>query len=245
MRWFELLGASMSRDTGAGIEAGSEFKTRFSIVQQSLVIDLGRRRRILSSAPRGGGFVQARYVINHQVDANPRRSDDPVRKCEWGDPARYLGLVARKVGATDDCVALMTAVPMNRLVVLREQAENLWIEGFFTAGVTNAVRAGDSVGTEEGYGPGTINMILVTNARLTHSAMVCAVQVMTEAKTAALFRANVHCWRGRPGATGTGTDATVIVCGDGPPLKFSGTHTKIGMMIGQLVLRALHKGLRP
>ena len=143
------------------------------------------------------------------------------------------------------CVGLMTAVPIRRLIALREQAEGLWVEGYFTAGVTNAVRAGDSIGTEQEYGPGTINMVLVTNARLTRSAMVCAVQVVTEAKTAALFRANVHCSRGKAGATGTGTDATVIVCGDGPSLKFSGTHTMIGMILGRLVLRGLQKGLRP
>lgn len=224
---------------------GPELRTRFSITQQSLVIDLGQRRRILSSAPRGGGFVRARYVINHQVDSNPGRFGHPVPICEWGDPARYLGSVAKKVGVTRDCVGLMTAVPIKRLVALREQVEGLWVEGFFTAGVTNAVRAGDLIGTDQEYGPGTINMVLVTNARLTRSAMVCAVQVVTEAKTAALFRANVPCWQGRPGATGTGTDATVIVSGDGPSLKFSGTHTMIGMMLGRLVLRGLQKGLRP
>lgn len=234
----------MKPDIGVGLGTGSDFRTSFSITQQSLVIDLGQRRRILSSAPRGGGFVRARYVINHQVDAN-RRSDQPVPICEWGDPARYLGSVAKKVGVTHDCVGLMTAVPIGRLVALREQAEDLWVEGFFTAGVTNAVRAGDLVDTEHAYGLGTINMVLVTNARLTRSAMVCAVQVVTEAKTAALFRANVPCWRGRLGATGTGTDATVIVCGDGPSLKFSGTHTRIGMILGRLVLRGLEKGLRP
>jgi adenosylcobinamide hydrolase len=235
----------MKPDIGVSLGAGSGFRTRFSITQQSLVIDLGQRRRILSSAPRGGGFVRARYVINHQVDSNPRRSDHPAPICEWGDPARYLGAVAKKVGVTHDCVGLMTAVPIKRLVALREQAEGLWVEGFFTAGVTNAVRAGDSIVAEQEYGPGTINMVLVTNARLTRSAMVCAVQVVTEAKTAALFRANVHCSRGKAGATGTGTDATVIVCGDGPSLKFSGTHTMIGMMLGRLVLRGLQKGLRP
>lgn len=227
-----------------GRDVNSEFRTCFAITQQSLVIDLGQRRRILSSAPRGGGFARARYVINHQVDANPI-SGRPVPAREWSDPARYLGSVAKKIGVTHDCVGLMTAVPIRRLVVLREQAESLWVEGFFTAGVTNAVRAGDSIVTGYAYEPGTINMVLVTNARLPRSAMVCAVQVVTEAKTAALFRANVPCWRGKPGATGTGTDATVIVCGDGPSLKFSGTHTRIGMMLGRLVLRGLQKGLRP
>ncbi len=234
----------MKPDMGTARRAWSQFTTRFSIIQQSLVIDLRERRRILSSAPRGGGFVRARYVINHQVDANPIRSDPPAPMCEWGDPARYLGSIARKVGVTHDCVGLMTAVPIRRLIALREQVEGLWVEGFFTVGVTNAVRAGDSISAGQDYNPGTINMVVVTNARLTRSAMVCAVQVVTEAKTAALFRANVHCSKGNAGATGTGTDATVIVSGDGPALKFSGTHTVIGMMLGRLVLRGLQKGLR-
>jgi adenosylcobinamide hydrolase len=244
MRWLKPFAESMKHNIGVDLGAGSGFRTSFSITQQSLVIDLERRRRILSSAPRGGGFVQARYVINHQVDSNARHSGHPRPICKWGDPARYLGSVAKKVGVTHDCVGLMTAVPIRRLVVLREQEEGLWVEGFFTAGVTNAVRAGDWIGTEQEYGPGTINMVLVTNARLSRSAMVCAIQVTTEAKTAALFRAHVPCAKGKAGATGTGTDATVIVCGDGPSLKFSGTHTLIGMMMGRLVLRALHKGLR-
>lgn len=247
MCWCEPLAVSMKRDHRVDLGAGAGFRTRFSIIQQSLVIDLGQRRRILSSAPRGGGFVRARYVINHQVEASARLSpsNQAVRICGWGDPARYLGSLAKKVGVTPDCVGLMTAVPIRRLVALREQVDGLWVEGFFTAGVTNAVRAGDAISREQAYGPGTINMVLVTNAQLTRSAMVGAVQVVTEAKTAALFRANVPCSTGKAGATGTGTDATVVVCGDGPSLKFSGTHTMIGMMLGRLVMRGLQKGLRP
>jgi len=60
---------------------------------------------------------------------------------------------------------------------------------------------------DRGTYPGTINLILVTNARLSVSAMVGMVQVATEAKTAALFDADVKSWTGRSGATGTGTDA--------------------------------------
>ena len=59
--------------------------------------------------------------------------------------------------------------------------------------------------------PGTINVILVTNARLSAAAMVGMVQVATEAKTAVLLRAKVKSWTGRSGATGTGTDAVVVV----------------------------------
>ena len=58
---------------------------------------------------------------------------------------------------------------------------------------------------------GTINMILITNAALSASAMVTLVQVATESKTAALLAHGVKTWTGQPGATGTGTDAVVVI----------------------------------
>ncbi|MBI3602957.1 MAG: adenosylcobinamide amidohydrolase, partial [Nitrospirae bacterium] len=45
----------------------ASFATTFRLIGQTLLIDLGKPRRVLSSAPRGGGFTKARYVVNHQV----------------------------------------------------------------------------------------------------------------------------------------------------------------------------------
>lgn len=212
------------------------------------MIDLGKPRRVLSSAARGGGLVRARYVLNHQVPANPGAECSSRRK--WSDPARYLGRVASSLGADHHVVALMTAVPLEQLVVLREGTAGLWVEGFFTVGVTNAVRAGEPVSPVRNkrvrHFPGTINIILVTNASLSPPAMVGVVQVATESKTAVLLSEGVPSWTGKPGATGTGTDAVVVVVGrrgDGPTLRYSGTHTKIGELVGRLVSRGVKKGL--
>ncbi|MEX5282475.1 MAG: adenosylcobinamide amidohydrolase [Nitrospiraceae bacterium] len=229
--------------------------TRFMLKDRTLLIDLGRSRRILSSAPRGGGLVRARSIINHQVPDNPIRGASPAPRIadlaavrRWGDPARYLGCVAARLQAHPPVVGLMTAVSLDRLMICREQQEEFWVEGFFTVGVSNAVRVGEAADLGErrvvSRGAGTINIILITNAALTVSAMVTAVQVATEGKTAALLEAEVPSWTGRPGATGTGTDAVVIVGGDGPPARYSGTHTTIGWLIGRLVRRAVAKGLR-
>ena len=114
-----------------------------------------------------------------------------------------------------DCVGLMTAVPMTQLVVHREARDGLWIEGFATVGVTNAVRAGEPVvrlHSQEATA-GTINLILVTNGCLAVPAMVGAVQVATESKTGVLRDQAVPSWTGLPGATGTGTDAVVVASG--------------------------------
>ncbi|MEW6544991.1 MAG: adenosylcobinamide amidohydrolase [Nitrospirota bacterium] len=216
---------------------------------RTLVVDLGRLCPVLSSAPLGGGLVRARYILNHQVQANPIGAPIRDRRRRWPDPSRSLSLIARRVQADCRSVGMMTAVPLAQLVTLREEAGGLWVEGFFTVGVTNAVRAGEPTAHEDRVPvrAGTINLVLVTNARLTSSALVGAVQVATEGKTAALLAAKVPSWTGRSGATGTGTDTVVVACGAGPAgpsLRYSGTHTRIGAMIGRLVSRGVAEGLR-
>ncbi|WP_447980206.1 adenosylcobinamide amidohydrolase [Candidatus Nitrospira bockiana] len=218
------------------------FVTSFRVIERTLVIDLHRPRRILSSAPRGGGLVTARYVLNHQVDIRPEVRDDG-----WGDPRRYLGRLAHRLRAGQRCVALMTAVPMTQLVCIREQADGVWMEAFLTVGLTNAVRVGESPVARERRlrgTPGTINVILVTNARLALSAMVTLVQVATEGKTAALLAAGVKSCSGADGATGTGTDALVVVNGAGPRVRYGGTHTLIGALVGRVISRGMDEGIR-
>jgi iron complex transport system ATP-binding protein len=144
----------------------------------------------------------------------------------------------------------MTAVPMKQLVVDREQWGPLWIECFCTVGVTNAVRAGDPLTSANRINrrqhPGTINIILITNATLTMTAMVGAVQVATESKTGTLIKNRVPSVSGKSSlATGTGTDAVVVASSlDGVHrVPYSGTHTEIGSMIGRLVSRCVQAGL--
>lgn len=218
--------------------------TRHWVKEKTLVVDLGARRPIVSSAPRGGGLTRARYILNHHVMANPqgvfRKSVSPP----LGDPARDLGKLAKRLGLEETCVGLMTAVSLRQLVVIREVRRNVWVEGYLTVGVTNAVRAGERMPVVRTHSVGTINMILITNARLTASAMVGAVQVATEAKAGGLLAAGVPSCSGKGVATGTGTDAVVLACGDGPSLRYSGTHTEIGYLIARVVLRGLAKGLQ-
>jgi adenosylcobinamide hydrolase len=221
--------------------------TNFVVKSDTLLIDLGEPRPILSSAPRGGGLGRARYILNHQVAPNPLAESVPASQRSWEDPARYLGRIATRHGVKAQSVALMTAVPLKQLVVEREETTGIWVEGFFTVGISNAVRAGEPIDlhAEDGMSsaPGTINIILVTNGRLTSSAMVGVVQVATESKTAVLISHHVPSQTGGPGATGTGTDAIVVASGKGPILRYSGTHTRFGEMVGRLVARGVGEGL--
>jgi adenosylcobinamide hydrolase len=222
-------------------------QTRYRVTEQTLVIDLGSKMRVLSSAPQGGGFTSASYILNHQVESNPISNTHPR---SHGDPARALRRLAVRLGVQQKTVGLMTAVPMKQLVMARVSSGDVWVECFATVGVTNAVKAGERPETDvcrsQAAGPGTINLIVVTNACLSSAAMVGAVQVATESKTGVLRDHAVPSWTGQPGATGTGTDAVVIACrlrGQGAWHVYSGTHTMIGALIGHAVTRCVTRGL--
>jgi iron complex transport system ATP-binding protein len=144
----------------------------------------------------------------------------------------------------------MTAVPMTQLVTARVSAEQLWVECFATVGITNAVRAGEwplHIRRSRRVTPGTINLILITNGSLSNAAMVGAVQVVTEAKTGVLRDHGVPSCIDGSEATGTGTDAVVIACrlrGQGPSHIYSGTHTVLGALVGQVVADCVSRGLK-
>ena len=231
----------MNKGTRSGI------RTHYRVTNNTLVVNLGGPRRVLSSAPQGGGFTHASYVLNHQVESNPGAN---AGRSTHGDPAQYLRKLASSLGASKGTVGLMTAVPMTQLVTARTSSGAIWVECFATVGVTNAVRAGEKPKTSDqarrAMVPGTINLIVVTNACLSNAAMVGAVQVATESKTGVLRDHAVPSWAGLSGATGTGTDAVVIACGkrgEGPWHAYSGTHTMIGALIGQAVTRCVARGL--
>lgn len=222
-------------------------QTRHRVTEQTLVIDLGGKSRVLSSAPQGGGFTSVSHILNHQVESNPIAN---TLHRAHGDPVRTLRRLAIRLGVKQGTVGLMTAVPMKQLVTARVSSGAVWVECFATVGVTNAVRAGERPETDvrrsQAAGPGTINLIVVTNVCLSSAAMVGAVQVVTESKTGVLRDHAVPSWTGQPGATGTGTDAVVIACrlrGQGTWHAYSGTHTMIGALIGRAVTRCVTRGL--
>jgi adenosylcobinamide hydrolase len=225
-------------------KTSKDVHTPYQVIEHTLVIRLGGRRRVLSSAPHGGGLGFASHILNHQVEAKRHiMGRHPA-------PARYLRTLASRLGLSGETLGLMTAVPMTQLVTARVTVEGLWVECFATVGVTNAVRAGEwplgwaQFKTDDR--PGTINLVVITNANLSTAAMVGAVQVVTEAKTGALRDHGVRSRGSRSLATGTGTDVVVIACprrGQGPSFIYSGTHTMVGALVGRVVADCVTRGL--
>ncbi len=223
--------------------------TSYKVENNTLIIPFASPRRVISSAVHGGGIVKAHAVLNHQVYSDPiDRNREGCHSDVLEDPSRYLGKLAERLKIRKPCVGLMTAVNLRCLVLKREETDGIWIEGFFTVGVANAVRAGEPTRTIPSKNSlpqiGTINIILVTNVRFSVAAMVCAVGVATEGKTSMLAEEKVRSSSGCSFATGTGTDVIAIVGGKGPYCRYGGTHTKIGELIGRVVSRGVMQGLK-
>ncbi len=223
--------------------------TPFTLKERTLVISFAKPRLAISSAVLGGGICKTQVIVNHQVK---EIQGDSVLGIDHekisADPQRYLRQVIKRVTGKSNGLGLMTAVDLRHLLLKRVQYGSLWVEGFFTVGITNAVCVGEPVKTKlipkESHRLGTINIILVTNASFASSALVGAIGVATESKTAVMLEQSIHSWTGRESATGTGTDSIVFVSGSGPHLIYSGTHTKIGELIGRVVRVGIGSGLR-
>lgn len=136
---------------------------------------------------------------------------------------------------------LFTGADMANLSVQQANFKDLKVFALVTAGVEgNALRLSQDEGRF--YEPGTINIILLTNCRLSPRAMSRAVIAATEAKTAALQDLDIRSSE-QPltyQATGTGTDNLIVVGGQGPAIDNAGGHSKMGELLG----RAVYQGVR-
>lgn len=154
-----------------------------------------------------------------------------------------MDTLAHRLGVEFPVVGLMTGVPIKRLVQKAVTHDDLTIECFATVGLSNALAAGDPATYEEHVG--TINLIVVVGQPLAPPAMTEAIQLVTEAKTAALMGAGIRSAVSNALATGTGTDCVALACPVGvPAYRYCGKHTKLGELIGKVVSEAMKEGIR-
>jgi adenosylcobinamide kinase/adenosylcobinamide-phosphate guanylyltransferase len=205
-----------------------------SVRQNTLIVTFPRAYHVLSWAPLRGGLVEARTILNHQVDTH----EHPTL-----EPESFLHNLAQQLRAEFPVVGLMTGVPMKRLVQKTVTGEDLTIECFATVGLSNALAVGDPATYEERLG--TINLIVAVNQALTPAAMIEAVQIVTEAKVRALHTAAVKSTVSDALATGTGTDCVAIACPVATvAFPYCGKHTKLGELVGQVIMSAVSDGIR-
>ncbi|GAA0133428.1 hypothetical protein YSY43_02680 [Paenibacillus sp. YSY-4.3] len=193
----------------------------------------------LGSAVYGGGMHSLERFVNIYVDRF-YHCEDPVRDIrsllgEWGYPEQGTA-------------GLLTAVQLKHAAVFEEQGTDFGVLCCVTAGVSNAARAGVQRTTfPASWTPGTINIMLVVDGKMTPAAMVNAVITATEAKAAALSDLGVRDAENGMIATGTTTDAVMLGVSQRAkwPLlhAYAGTATDLGGVIGRLVYDAVRESL--
>jgi adenosylcobinamide amidohydrolase len=138
-------------------------------------------------------------------------------------------------------IGLLTAVKLHKVRLVYLQEEGLGVGALVTAGVSNAACAG--VTKPYAHRVGTINTILLLDARLTRAAMLNAVITATEAKTAILREMDVRTPENEP-ATGTSTDTvTVAATGSGKLQSYAGPVTTLGWLMARAVRQAVHDSI--
>lgn len=225
--------------------------TRDGLWEKTLIIRFPGKRRALSTTD---GFADAQAVINHA--AHPglwmKMYEEMQPKHEFSGNVYVRKIqekIARDLGLKREDVAQMsTAADMDNLAVVTKVYKPFVVSALVTAGAkTNAQRTGVDEGTYiEGEEPkGTVNILLLTNARLTDGAMARALITITEAKTAAFEDLRIpSSYTKTVQATGTGTDSIIVTSGTtGPKVTYTGGHNRIGELIGKAVYEAVIEAL--
>jgi adenosylcobinamide amidohydrolase len=155
------------------------------------------------------------------------------------DPHAFLKARLAAAGFPD-ALAFMTSRDIRQHHFCRRDAEAIEAACLTTVGLSN----GERVGARRAVQPhiGTINTLVHVSVPLTDGAMVEALSIVAEARTAAIIESR-GVGRG-PSITGTGTDCIVVAspCTGREPLAHAGLHTAIGEAIGGAVYDATRHG---
>lgn len=198
---------------------------KMSLTGPWLRADLGGPRRVLSFAPYRPGFVTARAILWREVrDADLTRDIDAIT---WLDGQMQAAGQA-------DGVGMLTSRQVSRFVTAAVGP----VACAVTVGLGNAERVGHRQPAPPG-GFGTINIAVLVEAGLTDTAMIEALTIAAEARTAAVIDAGLRLPQGV--ATGTGTDCIALAADPGEA-RFAGLHTDLGEALGRAVHDAVARG---
>lgn len=220
---------------------------RDGLWEKSLIVQFAEKRRTLGTID---GIVNVYAVMNHA--AHPllwQKVSEKFMSQDGRGGKLYSDFIQQKIAADlkikkTDINMVATAADMDNLAVVTKEFKPLTVTVLVTGGAkSNAIRTGvDESSYIEGEEPkGTINVVLLTNSRLTDGAMARAIVTVTEAKTAALEDLHVQStYTKNVQATGTGTDSVIVVSGTtGPVATYTGGHCKLGELIGKAVYEAV------
>lgn len=213
--------------------------TQLCRTDQHLHVAFSSPQRAMSSAILNGGLITVDHIVNRKVPINTSTNEAP---------SVSLQNYANQQGWQGNVIGMMTAASMNSFRIEQCCIGGIDLAVLVTTGIGNARRAGDKADVQEllvnTERIGTINLMLICSAKMTDAAMLEAIMIATEAKAVAMQNAGILSPVSHEVATGTGTDAIAIVCGNGPKeISFCGKHVLFGELIGKLVIAAILSSL--
>ena len=194
-----------------------------------LTLPLGAPHRVLSWALNRPGFVEADTILWREV----RNADLP----QDFDVKTWLcdALEARD---NADAVAFLTSRDVRAFETSAVRVGDVDARCVATVGLSNA----ESVGTRmdrSGRDWGTINVAVQVSAALSDGALIEALSIAVQARTAAVIALGHDLPTGI--STGTGTDCIAMAAPAGD-IPFAGLHTDVGEAIGASVYAAVLAG---
>lgn len=154
------------------------------------------------------------------------------------DPAVFLREKLVEAGLPD-ALAFMTARDIRRHHFSRRNVEGVEASCLATVGLSNGERVGSRRPVRARFG--TINILVHVSCALTDGALVEALSIATQARTAAIMETRRP--DDGPPITGTGTDCIVMAAPlEGASVAWAGLHTAIGEAIGAAVYEAIREG---
>ena len=203
----------------------------FTLTSRSglLVARFASDERVCSWAIVGGGIRCAPAVVWIQV------RDEDLRP-----PVDARTFLCERLTACDapGAVGLLTSRAVDTYADVTVAHGDAHARCIATVGLGNALRAGDPPGPTGRIG--TINLLCRVSTPLTDEALLEAMSIATEARTAAILGAQIASRRSGEPATGTGTDCIVIASPIAEPRDpYAGKHTRVGHLVGASVFDAV------
>lgn len=214
---------------------GASTDSRHSVNRRGrwLIVEFADPQVVLSWAIVGGGRRRARTVVWYQVDERELRP--PV------DARRFLRRRLEEDGI-GKAVGLLTSRSLDSYVDVRRTYGAWSARCIATVGLGNALRVGDPPGPAGRIG--TVNLLCSFSGALSENALVEALAVAAEARTAAILQACMPSSVSGLPATGTGTDCIVVsAAGEGAAMEYAGKHTAVGHLIGASVTEVVRRGV--
>jgi len=237
------------------LSTGDEMSCEGDVIK----IEFSGRRNVLSTCAWNGGYREdLDSVFNYDSSHGKTVMSSmkaPTLKEHMRLTASELGFDAQKT------TGMCTAAQMKNVSIREISHEGVTVTAIVTGGIdVNGGRAGDPAAWYEkdggfetilrnqkmpGQTDGTINIMLVIDARVSESVLASALMTVTEAKTAAIQELLLPSRYSNGIATGSGTDKAILIGNPSSDVKLTdaGKHSMLGEMIGKTVMSAVREAL--